>query len=235
MTDNATPCIVEERDSYAVVFKPPKMHSDFNASAPENESLARWGLSAFPLAAGRGGGLVHRLDFETQGLVLFAKNRESLAFFRALQESGGLVKEYGAFCEKSPNGLPGFPPAPVFLETRPFAIESYFRPFGPGRKEVRPVIGETRKDVAKDRGGFYRTEVVGAEDGFFRVMIKRGFRHQIRCHLSWLGYPIAGDPIYASPPASPPPAGKNAFLALCAQAIFFADPETGQKRECRSV
>jgi 23S rRNA pseudouridine1911/1915/1917 synthase len=60
------------------------------------------------------------------------------------------------------------------------------------------------------------------------VRIDRGFRHQIRCHLAWLGYPLINDALYggASRPEYP-------GLALLAGAISFPDPLTGVVREYR--
>jgi 23S rRNA pseudouridine1911/1915/1917 synthase len=119
------------------------------------------------------------------------------------------------------------------------AIESGFRPYGPGRKTVRPVINA---DLPPEK--IYRTGVLALESqkGFavFKVLIQRGFRHQIRCHLAWLGFPLVNDPLYggavfaayrpldggggAIPPAEP-------FLALRAQGVSFDDPVSGERRE----
>ena len=109
---------------------------------------------------------------------------------------------------------------------------SYFRPYGPGRKLVKPET-EAKKyhEIAKDKDGFYRTEITDVQESeqgnLFTVRIKRGFRHQIRCHLSWIGCPILNDPVYGKAD------NKVGSLALRAHALFFTDPGTGKKRECR--
>jgi 23S rRNA pseudouridine1911/1915/1917 synthase len=62
---------------------------------------------------------------------------------------------------------------------------------------------------------------------YFRLRISRGFRHQIRCHLAWLGYAILNDKIYG---------GKRlpeGTLALRAQKISFYDPESNAPRSYR--
>jgi len=216
------PYILEETGDFAVVFKPPQMHS-----APlkqKSDTLMDWYEEFFPSVI-ENGGLVHRLDFETQGLLLVAKNRKSLEFFRSLQKRGDFIKEYGAICIESENSAPGFPPPPVFTG-KPFSIESFFRPFGQGRKQVRPVTDKKHRELAKDQGGFYRTEITNIKNNIFTVRIKRGFRHQIRCHLSWIGYPILNDPLYGNPI-------EDAFLELCAQALCFKEPLSGHIREYR--
>jgi 23S rRNA pseudouridine1911/1915/1917 synthase len=243
------PAIVAETNDYAVVFKPPRIHC-----APlgqgETGTLLDWYAAVFPpvlALAGRKageGGLVHRLDFETQGLVLFAKNQHSLESFQAQQEEGTFIKEYGALCLQSTSArLAGFPPPPALAGLPPFAIESFFRPFGPGRKQVRPVIDGAHKERAADKGGFYSTGIIAVSASSspderiegnlysFTARIKRGFRHQIRCHLAWIGYPILNDPLYG--PEQPPAESASGFLALRAQGLFFIDPRTGQEREYR--
>ena len=225
------PYVLEETGDFAVVFKPPKMHSAPLAKKTGG-ALLEWYASRSPPVFD----LMHRLDFETHGLVLVVKNAKSFEFFKSAQDKGEFVKEYSAVCANSASSLPsGFPPPPSFAafepsEEKPLVIESYFRPYGPGRKLVRPVTDDVNKhrEFATDRGGFYRTEIIGRDGNFFTVRIKRGFRHQIRCHLCWLGFPIQNDPLYPQPTE---PAGEP--LALCAHALFFPDPTTGKQREYR--
>ena len=235
--ENRQPYILEETGDFAVVFKPPRMHCVTGKQVchkqKTDESLEEWYMRSFPEILEHGGALVHRLDFETQGLVLFAKNKESFEYFHSLQEGGGFIKEYSAVClknvcSKSDNKFPGYPSPPVFTGP-PFVIESFFRPFGPGRKQVRPAIDEKYKEIAKDRDDYYKTEVISAKENIFTLRIKRGFRHQIRCHLSWIGFPIQNDPLYGTNPALP----ETGFLALRAQALFFTDPQSRLKREYR--
>jgi 23S rRNA pseudouridine1911/1915/1917 synthase len=83
------PQILFEAKDFLLVYKPPKMHS-----APgKGMSLSQWCAILYPeilkiCRIGKAkendeGGLFHRLDFETQGLVLFARNQE---VFDRLQE-----------------------------------------------------------------------------------------------------------------------------------------------------
>ncbi|MCL2209258.1 MAG: pseudouridine synthase [Treponema sp.] len=235
-----TPYILEENKDFAVVFKPPKMHTaakniSFKQRDSKNEShlflcenntLLDWysanSSSVFDV--------MHRLDFETHGLVLFAKNKSSYEYFKFIQDRGEFKKEYSAVCV--PSGLDfisGFPAPPVFSSLdKPFTIESWFRPFGPGRKLVRPVIedGKKHREIAADKESFYKTEILKKDGNVFTAQIMRGFRHQIRCHLCWIGFPVKNDPLY------PQEKKESPELALRAQALFFFDP-AGEKREIR--
>jgi len=178
--------------------------------------------------------IMHRLDYETHGLVLFAKNERSFLFFKEAQMKSEFIKEYSAVCERTnEKNAAGFPPSPLTENfASPFVIESYFRPFGQGRKLVRPVIedGKKHKETAKDNGNFYRTEVVKKSGNYFTIRIKRGFRHQIRCHLCWIGFPIVNDPLYScilkEEAVSP-----ERVMALRSHALFFPDPVSGERRE----
>jgi 23S rRNA pseudouridine1911/1915/1917 synthase len=240
------PFLVDEQRDYLVVYKPPRMHSAPLKSSPAGEAGPSTGKAAGPnavpatltewLARSHGeimeargrnpweGGIVHRLDYETQGLVLFARNQRSLDAFMGQQEQGLFIKEYGGIAarDKSPLELPGFPPPPE-LPTPGLILESGFRPFGPGRKAVRPMIG--------DGGGrLYSTVISGMEARkeftVFRLRLDRGFRHQLRCHLTWFGYPLLNDTLYGGPACPDLP-----FLALKAQGMAFYDPAGGEKRE----
>jgi len=235
---NNSPYILEENDDYAVVFKPPKIHStvknnSFNSRDNErhhysggNNTLFDWYLSQSSSVYD----IMHRLDYETHGLVLFAKNKASFQYFKSLQDNGGFIKEYSAVCAGcSLNPLPGFPSSPVINSLEePFKIESRFRPYGRGRKQVRPVTdgGKKNKELASDKKNSYITEITAKEGNVFTAQIKRGFRHQIRCHLCWIGFPVKNDPLY------PHEKTDDCDLALRAQALFFSDP-SGNKREIR--
>jgi len=244
-----SPYILDETENFAVVFKPPRMHcepleKDLMQSRKGEESvmedegaltILEWYCTQKGFAEGIR--LMHRLDFETNGLVLFAKNESSYNSFKEQQENDGFVKEYSAVCvsEESSVALDGFPNSgsvPLSLNENSSLIQSYFRPYGSGRKQVRPVIddGKKHKEIAKDKGGFYKTEIISVKENVFTVRIKRGFRHQIRCHLCWAGFPIQNDPLYTFTQALPP----LGELALRSHALFFADPKS-ERQLCFNI
>jgi 23S rRNA pseudouridine1911/1915/1917 synthase len=226
-----TPFVAGYDTSFAVIYKPPNMHTVPLSADGGKNTLLHWCAGLFPgvlAAQGRKpveGGAVHRLDYCTEGLVLFALTAKTFAFFSAEQKEGRFEKEYRAITWNKPVYPPaGFPPtdkAPMD-EKAPFDIESGFRAYGPGAKTVRPVSVNAGQSV-------YRTRILNIEKGEgetfrWRVMLTRGFRHQIRCHLAWIGYPICGDPLYGGGKIDT----EYDFFGLCAVSLRFNHPDTGK-------
>lgn len=226
--DYNAPQALAVRKDFIVVYKPPKLHS---SPLGGGESLLDWCARNFPetLAlpgrkAGEGG-LLHRLDFETHGLLLFARTGSGMESLMDQQGREMIIKEYSALASESKGAQPGFPDA----ANRGPLIESSFRPYGRGRKAVRPIAPF---DCANETGArkpvLYATEIVEKRRldpliNSFRLRICRGFRHQIRCHLAWIGQPIINDPIYGGA------FFENGLLGLRACSLSFTDPDSNQK------
>jgi 23S rRNA pseudouridine1911/1915/1917 synthase len=232
------PLVVRFEDAqFAVVEKPAGMHTA-PLRAGERDTLLERVLAMYPEVAEVPGikavepGLLHRLDRETSGLVVIAR---TLGAFAALRESfgrGAVRKEYLAACAKSADqqameGATGglTDPGPAI------SIASRFAPYGSGRRMVRVVIeGERRKKLLRGAtADSYSTEAevvrpcVGAL--LLRARIGRGFRHQVRVHLSFLGYPILGDRLYGAP--VPPGAADRMYLH--ASRLDLEHPITGER------
>ena len=81
-------------------------------------------------------GLLHRLDTATSGLMIIAATQECYDFLQQEQKEGRIIKTYLAKCGflRSAHDKES-----EFEEGRHITLKSYFRPYGPGRKEVRPV------------------------------------------------------------------------------------------------
>ncbi|MDR2182052.1 MAG: RNA pseudouridine synthase [Treponema sp.] len=221
----AEPSVLKESGRYLVLYKPPRFHTAplHSARGGESGTLLEWAAGRYPgildvagYRAGEGG-LLSRLDYETQGLVLVARTQKLFDDLR-----GGFIKEYEAFSrgrESAPRGFPPFEKALPF-DGGAFSLSSAFRPYGPGRKAVRPVDASAESNglrVYTTEGFAAAGESAGSASGFFfRVTIRRGFRHQIRCHLAWAGYPLVNDTVYGG-------ARDGGFLALRAKALSFYD------------
>ena len=159
------------------------------------------------------GGLLHRLDTATQGLLIIAANQECYDFLEQEQKNERIQKFYTAKCHFNPKNaelLGSFPPAlnDFFCtenQLKPGAkitVSSYFRHFGPGKKEVRPVTEECGKEQLKKIGKqkLYTSEItiksVEKEGCVVECRITNGFKHQVRCHLAWAGLPVENDLLY---------------------------------------
>ena len=157
-------------------------------------------------------GLLHRLDTATDGLIVIAATQECYDFLMAEQEAGRFIKTYTAECDiisDNAKRLGGFPPD--FPESNSFSFSeiefksvSYFRPYGEGRKEVRPVTEKSGKAALSKLGKskLYTTKItikkLSDTKAIASCKISQGFRHQVRCHLAWAGFPVCGDFIYNS-------------------------------------
>lgn len=150
-------------------------------------------------------GLLHRLDTATDGLIVIAATQECYDFLIEEQKEGRFIKYYTAECDIIPDNaklLGGFPPDTFLLDKKTITAKSYFRPYGEGRKEVRPVTEQSGKAAFAKLGKtkLYTTEIlIKSKDkntAFAECCIKEGYRHQVRCHLAWTGFPVKGDALY---------------------------------------
>ena len=170
----------------------------------------------------------HVLDRDTSGLVLFARSKE--VFIRSLElQAAGLIKKFYRLVASPSNAeLPGFKPQRLnpkgflaeagFSEPAPgqsFEIAGLFRSFGYKGGKVACIapsyVSETKKKLTPKT---YGTKVLsfsrftGPEESFghfsavAEAMILTGFRHQIRAHMAWIGFPVVGDDLYGGHPAS---------------------------------
>lgn len=160
------------------------------------------------------GGALHRLDTATAGIVMFAKDQEFYDFMQQTQKNEMFEKYYTAMT--MPNDtLKGLE---LDKSSAVTTISSYFRPYGVGARQVRPTMDVRRAEPKtiyttlvkspglvpmESDGGFCNDNGNEKDDGegnsneMFHCTIAKGFRHQIRAHLAWVGHPIVGDDLYA--------------------------------------
>ena len=195
---------------FLVIYKPKGLPSAPLSADDKNNALSQ-ALEAFPELAQVQGkkeieyGLLHRLDTATDGLMVIAATQECYYFLCNEQREGRFIKYYQAQCNINPDNaklLGGFPDTPATKQS--LIIQSYFRPYGPGRKEVRPVTEASCKAALSKLGKqkLYSTqiEIISLNESsgtaITECRITEGYRHQVRCHLAWAGYPVAGDSLY---------------------------------------
>ena len=193
---------------FLVIYKPKGLPSA-PLTAEDSENALSQAVAMFPEIKTVCGkkpieyGLLHRLDTATDGLMVIAATQECYDFIMTEQAEGHFIKTYTAECNILPDNaklLGGFPAdIPVLPE-----VSSYFRPYGEGRKEVRPVTENSGKAALSKLGKkkLYTTKIEIQKLSDTRAIatceITEGYRHQVRCHLAWAGYPVIGDQLYNS-------------------------------------
>jgi 23S rRNA pseudouridine1911/1915/1917 synthase len=158
--------------------------------------------------------LVNRLDRETSGVVLIAKNSEVAGELGKILETRAVQKEYLAIVHGLVRDDHGLIDAPLGRDERSrVAIKDCVRPDGaPSQTEYwverrfnRPRISESGDDGravsvplrrAKDRGRTNPSSILHLQFSLLRVIPRTGRKHQIRIHLAHLGHPIVGDKLY---------------------------------------
>jgi 23S rRNA pseudouridine1911/1915/1917 synthase len=152
--------------------------------------------------------IVHRLDRETSGLMVFAKTETAK---RRLQENWDAVdKRYVALIEGVPREMEG-------------AMRSYLSETSALRVYEDKASEKARYAVTK-----YKVLKSGRGHSLVEVAIETGRKHQIRVHFSGIGHPVAGDKKYG---AETDPLKR---LALHASRLSFSHPLTGKRLEFQS-
>ena len=200
--------ILYEDDDLAVVIKPRGMVVHPAAGHGEG-TLVNALLHHLKNLGGIGGelrpGIVHRLDKDTSGLLLVAKNDETqLALSRMLQERR-IEKHYRALTEGIPKEKEGRIELPIARSKK-------------DRKKMAPDP-EGREAVTE-----WRVLAEGKACALLDVHILTGRTHQIRVHMRSIHHPVCGDPIYGYEKGVRVPC-----LMLHAYSLSFDHPRTGKK------
>ncbi|NLJ73364.1 MAG: RluA family pseudouridine synthase [Firmicutes bacterium] len=147
--------------------------------------------------------LVHRIDKDTSGLVLVAKEPYSLHGLLQQLSDGKLAREYLALVEGHPSPSQGMIEAPIG------------RSLDHGVKRAIQAQGKWAQT-------YYETIRFGKKYSLLRVRLGSGRTHQIRVHMASIGHPLVGDPLYNKP--IPQAVGQ----VLHAWRLTFSHPRTHQ-------
>jgi 23S rRNA pseudouridine1911/1915/1917 synthase len=148
--------------------------------------------------------VVHRLDRETSGLLLFAKSQAIREQFQLTWDR--VEKTYLAVVAGTPKPDTG-------------VIDNYLTE----GKSLRVTASAQMKPEAKRAVSRYRTVKSGKDFSLVEIVIETGRKHQIRVHMSGLGHPVIGDKVYGS---TQNPARR---LGLHAHRLTFDHPVTGKR------
>jgi len=160
-------------------------------------------------------GVVHRLDRDTSGVILFAKTDMAYyALVRAFAERN-LVKEYRALVVGSPPRRAGSIEKPI------------------GRHPVNRVKMAVRPEGRPAHTDWEVLECFGTRYALLRCRIHTGRTHQIRVHLSDMGTPIWGDTTYGYRRLRLERGVPPHFL-LHAERLVFPHPDDGRKVELKA-
>ena len=211
--------VIHEDAALVAIAKPAGVPS--HPLAPDQRGTAANAIVArFPECAAaspdpREGGLVHRLDTGTSGVLIAARTAAVWPALRAALSSDDCEKAYLAEVTGAP--------ADSGIETSPIGRV--------GRRGGRVRVGGGRQPLAAETAW----EVIDrrATTALLRVRLSAGRHHQVRAHLAAAGHPIIGDRRYGSAIASArADAGTDdrgdELLHLHAESVRFRHPISGE-------
>lgn len=176
--------IVYENNDYAIINKQKNLivhpAGSIITGTLVNALLFKYGYEGLSHIGGEDRpGIVHRLDKDTTGLMVIAKNNDSYRYLKELFETRQVRKEYLAI---------------VFgnFDKKSGKIENFMDrdPHNRRKMAVRPT---GRKAISE-------YEVISEVEGFslVKVHIITGRTHQIRVHMTDINHPLLGDPVYGN-------------------------------------
>jgi len=154
-------------------------------------------------------GIVHRLDKDTSGLLMVAKNDAAHLSLAAQLKDRQVVRRYLALAHGRFKEEAGTVDAPIGRDPR-------------DRQRMAVIDQNARHAITH-----YRVLERFQQHTYLELRLETGRTHQIRVHLAYIGHPVAGDLKYGPPRSHPGLAGQF----LHAAALGFHHPRTGEYLE----
>jgi 23S rRNA pseudouridine1911/1915/1917 synthase len=129
-------------------------------------------------------GIIHRLDKDTSGILLVAKNNEALAFFQNQFKERSVTKKYVALINGELKEEMGTIETLIGRSFKDRRKQKIYLPLEPGSQEKKQAITD------------YKVLKRYKEYTLVEVTPKTGRKHQIRSHFAYLHHPITGDKLY---------------------------------------
>ena len=159
-------------------------------------------------------GIVHRLDRDTSGLLVVAKDDEAFEALQRQMKDREVRREYLALVTGGPDAESGTIDAPI------------------GRDRARRTLVSTSSDRPRDAVTHFEVLERLPRTTLLRVTLETGRTHQIRAHLAAIGHPVCGDAPYGGRACGTRLGLSRQFLH--ARAIVFSHPVTGESVTCES-
>ncbi|NLN81339.1 MAG: RluA family pseudouridine synthase [Clostridiales bacterium] len=208
--------VIYEDEDLLVVNKPKGMVVHPAAGNPDgtlvNALLAHCGDSLSGIGGVLRPGIVHRLDKDTSGLLIVAKNDTAHNALAAQIKAHSFTRIYEAVVVGSLKGDRGTVDAPIGRH--------------PVHRKKMAVLSPEMLAAGRAKNAVTHYEVIARYTGYshIRVRLETGRTHQIRVHMAYLGHPVAGDVVYGG---GRQPAGLRG-QCLHARTIGFAHPRDGR-------
>jgi len=201
------PKIIYENDDMVVVNKPAGILVHPTGKNEKN-TLVSWLMVKYPNIEGVGGnvlrsGIVHRLDKDTSGLMIVAKNDVAYNWFKSQFKNRKVVKKYLALVYGQIKDAEGVISSSMGRSHKDWRKKNVVDILS--GKKARTRYNVLRYYALLNDGKFIlieKDEVIGVGQKkleiftLLDVAIETGRTHQIRVHLKSIGHPVAGDPLY---------------------------------------
>lgn len=197
--------LLAQDENLLVVYKPAQLLTVPGRHPQNRDCLVSRVQLEFPTAQ-----VVHRLDYDTSGLVLLPLNKRALSHLSKQFQARTIEKYYQAL-------VSGEMPLHGEIDL-PIAADPEHRP-----------LYKICQNSGKPSRTLFQRQQYDAQQDVSRVLLEpvTGRSHQLRLHLASIGHPILGDAFYAPAPV------RQAKDRLCLHAcqIRFAHPASGEQRQ----